>query len=47
MYIDAGAGSLLIQVLSAGVIAFAATLGSAPSRLRQIVRKLRGRRWSG
>ena len=44
MYIDPGAGSLILQVLAAGVLAAAASLRSARESAKRLFRGLFGRR---
>jgi hypothetical protein len=47
MYIDPGSGSLVLQVLAAGVLAFAATVRGAREALKRGIRRLLGKRADG
>lgn len=47
MYIDPGTGSLVLQVLAAGFLAFAAGVKSARESVKRAVRRLFGRRADG
>jgi hypothetical protein len=47
MYIDPGSGSLVVQILAAGVLAFVATVRGAREALTRGVRRLLGRRADG
>jgi hypothetical protein len=44
MYIDPGTGSLILQVLAAGVLAVAASVRSARESAKRLLRGLFGRR---
>lgn len=44
MYIDPGAGSLILQILAAGVLAAASTMRSVRESAKRFVRGLFGRR---
>ena len=47
MYIDPGSGSLMLQVLAAGALAFAATFRGAREAFKRAVRRLLGKRADG
>jgi len=44
MYIDPAAGSLILQVLAAGILAAMATIKSARESVKRLLRELFGRR---
>jgi hypothetical protein len=47
MYIDPGAGSLALQLVAAGFLAFAAGAKSARESVKRTLRRLLGRRLDG